>query len=101
MTRPSAQAVLDSLRRDEEEIASFLARLAEAESPTHDERAQQAVFRLLADELDALGFAVRRLPDIHRDPFDRMLSAQTLERDLTLMTTDARIRQYDVATMQA
>lgn len=47
------------------------------------------------------GLAVRRLPDIHRDPFDRMLVAQGLERDLMLMTNDDRIRQYAVPTMQA
>lgn len=40
-----------------------------------------------------------RLPPIHRDPFDRMLVAQSLVEDLTLVTADARIRQYDVATM--
>lgn len=47
------------------------------------------------------GLAVRRLPDIHRDPFDRMLVAQGLEPDLMLMTNDDRIRQYAVPTMQA
>lgn len=65
MTRPSAQAVLDGLRRDEEAIASFLAQLAEAESPTHDEEAQRAVFALLAGPLEELDFAVRRLPGGH------------------------------------
>ena len=65
MTRPSAPAVLDSLRRDAEAIASFLALLAEAESPTHDEEAQRAVFALLAGELRELDFAVRRLPGGH------------------------------------
>ena len=37
------------------------------------------------------------LPSIHRDPFDRMLVAQALSEDLTLVTTDDNIRQYDIA----
>ena len=37
------------------------------------------------------------LPSIHRDPFDRMLVAQALSEDLTLVTTDRNIRKYDVA----
>ncbi len=37
------------------------------------------------------------LPSIHRDPFDRMLVAQALSEDLTLVTTDHNIRKYDVA----
>ncbi|HSJ92397.1 MAG TPA: hypothetical protein VK896_00055, partial [Gaiellaceae bacterium] len=49
----------------EEAIASFLALLAEAESPTHDEEAQRAVFALLAGELEELDLAVRRLPGGH------------------------------------
>ena len=37
------------------------------------------------------------LPSINRDPFDRMLVAQALSEDLTLVTTDDNIRKYDVA----
>ncbi len=36
------------------------------------------------------------LPWHHRDPFDRMLIAQARREDLTLLTQDDRIRQYDV-----
>lgn len=31
---------------------------------------------------------------LHRDPFDRMLIAQAIAEDMTLVTSDARIRQY-------
>lgn len=34
------------------------------------------------------------LPTHHRDPFDRLLIAQALEEDLTLLTNDARFRHY-------
>ena len=40
-----------------------------------------------------------RVPPIHRHPSDRMLVAQNSAEGLTLVTADARIRRYDVATM--
>lgn len=39
---------------------------------------------------------VLRLPMIHRDPFDRMLIAQSLEERLALVTADERIPTYPV-----
>ncbi|SCL37989.1 PIN domain nuclease, a component of toxin-antitoxin system (PIN domain) [Micromonospora pallida] len=40
-----------------------------------------------------------RLPLIHRDPFDRMLIAQALCADLTLVSRDVEVRKYDVALL--
>lgn len=37
---------------------------------------------------------VRQLPDIHRDPFDRMLIAQALSEPLRFMTADKLLAQY-------
>ena len=34
------------------------------------------------------------LPDIHKDPFDRMLIAQARTEDMSLVTCDALIRAY-------
>ena len=45
------------------------------------------------------GDAMRALPLLHRDPFDRMLVAQALVEDVVLVTTDAAIRQYAVPTV--
>jgi PIN domain nuclease of toxin-antitoxin system len=39
------------------------------------------------------------LPPLHRDPFDRMLVAQAVEEGLVIVTRDARVRQYAVATL--
>ena len=39
------------------------------------------------------------LPMIHRDPFDRMLVAQSQIEDLPIITTDAAITRYDVETI--
>lgn len=45
-------------------------------------------------------FALGKLPLIHRDPFDRILMAQALSEELTLVTNDSFIRQYpDIKTL--
>lgn len=44
----------------------------------------------------ALGLA--SLPDVHRDPFDRMLASQALLDDLTLVSGDRVFAGYPVAT---
>lgn len=40
--------------------------------------------------------AVRDLPALHRDPFDRLLVAQARVEGLTLVTADAKVQAYDV-----
>ena len=42
-----------------------------------------------------------KLPDIHKDPFDRMLIAQAMIEKLTLVTRDKVIPGYDVNTLIA
>lgn len=37
---------------------------------------------------------VIRLPPIHRDPFDRLLVAQSMAEPLTLLTNDALLAEY-------
>ena len=39
--------------------------------------------------------ATKKLPLIHKDPFDRMLISQAIEKDLTLISADSYIREYD------
>lgn len=41
-------------------------------------------------------FAVARLPQHHRDPFDRMLVAQAQAEQLPLMTADRRMAPYAI-----
>lgn len=38
--------------------------------------------------------AVAGLPDIHRDPFDRILVAQAISEPLTLLTVDEQLKNY-------
>jgi PIN domain nuclease of toxin-antitoxin system len=44
-------------------------------------------------------YAVRYLPWHHRDSFDRLLVAQSQIEGMTLVTDDAVLRHYDVATL--
>ncbi len=39
---------------------------------------------------------LRRLPQHHHDPFDRMLICQTIAHGLTLLTPDPQIQEYPV-----
>ena len=43
--------------------------------------------------------AFQHLPDLHRDPFDRMLVAQAEADDLTLVTHDRQILAFPVRTL--
>lgn len=47
----------------------------------------------------ALG--VRELPDVHQDPFDRILVAQARVEGLTLVTRVPRLGQYGVSVLAA
>ena len=60
-------------------------------------RRRDRVEPLALDEPAAL--AVAQLPDLHRDPFDRMLICQAIMGGLTLVTPDPLIRQYAVPTL--
>jgi PIN domain nuclease of toxin-antitoxin system len=44
-------------------------------------------------------YAHTALSAIHRDPFDRMLVAQSLSEGLVLVTRDPRIREYGIPTL--
>lgn len=37
---------------------------------------------------------VSELPDIHKDPFDRLLLAQAISEPLTFLTVDAKLKKY-------
>jgi PIN domain nuclease of toxin-antitoxin system len=45
-------------------------------------------------------FAVRSLPTIHRDPFDRLLVSQAKVERMTLLTSDRELSKYDIKTLQ-
>jgi len=45
----------------------------------------------------AHSIGVDALPNIHKDPFDRMLIAQTAVEGITLVTADSMVAEYSVA----
>lgn len=64
--------------------------------PMLDERATEI---LPIGRDDALAAAA--LPLIHRDPFDRMIVAQAMRRELTLVTRDRALSRYGVPIIEA
>jgi PIN domain nuclease of toxin-antitoxin system len=44
--------------------------------------------------------AIEALPNFHKDPFDRMLIAQTIVEGITLMTADSAVAEYPVAVVK-
>jgi PIN domain nuclease of toxin-antitoxin system len=55
-------------------------------------------FTILAATVDHL-WRVRALPLLHTDPFDRLLVAQAMAEEMTLMTHDRRLAEYGGATI--
>ncbi|ELS33753.1 hypothetical protein FEV09_05610 [Pseudanabaena catenata USMAC16] len=42
---------------------------------------------------------INSLPSFHKDPFDRLLIAQSLVEDLLLITVDGSIAHYPIKTI--
>ena len=60
---------------------------------------EDGVVPLLVTVEHALRMAT--LPPLHRDPFDRLMVAQAQVEGLTLVSADARVLAYDVASIDA
>lgn len=62
------------------------------------EQLEQNAFQVLPLQLrHALG--VTTLPDVHRDPFDRLLVAQALSEELAILSRDQRLAGYAVRVL--
>lgn len=60
--------------------------------------------RLGATWLDltaAHAMGLRALPDLHADPFDRLLIAQAMTEECTLVTADEKVLAYPLTTLAA
>lgn len=42
---------------------------------------------------------LQKLPNIHHDPFDRLIVAQALAENMTVITDDPLLKQYDIKTL--
>ncbi len=80
------------------EIKRQLGKLTIASSLDHLIRSQQQVnnLRVLPVLLPHV-YGVAALPPHHKDPFDRLLIAQTIVENLTMVTADRIIAQYPVS----
>ncbi len=64
-----------------------------------EQRKRHHISHLDLDEA-SVGHLVN-LPEIHRDPFDRMLICQAIQHNLILVTTDTDIQEYPLQTLPA
>ncbi len=48
---------------------------------------------------DAAVLQLQKLPNLHADPFDRMLICQAIEGGMAIVTPDDAIRQYPIKTI--
>ena len=97
---PANEAYLSAISSWEIALKHALGKLPLPEQPTvlvPEMRARYRIEPLPLDEPAAL--AIAQLPELHRDPFDRMLICQAIMGGLTLVTPDALIRQYAVPTL--
>ncbi|HAJ28185.1 MAG TPA: PIN domain nuclease [Syntrophus sp. (in: bacteria)] len=68
--------------------------------PIHDFiRFNRTLHRIDTCPLDeAAVLQLTRLPDLHKDPFDRILICQAIAGSMTILTPDAHIIRYPVKT---
>lgn len=60
-----------------------------------DEAIEKSQFKILPINIEHV-LRLKKLKSVHKDPFDRMLISQALTENLTLVTTDNKIRKYKV-----
>jgi PIN domain nuclease of toxin-antitoxin system len=97
---PKNEAFLSAASAWEIAVKHRLGRLPLPETPDQfvpAQRAAHGIEPLPVDEGSALHVA--KLPDLHRDPFDRLLVAQALVGGLVLLTPDDDVRQYPALTL--
>jgi PIN domain nuclease of toxin-antitoxin system len=81
-------------------VKSSLGKLKLPRGADIEEELRRDGFAALAVEL-AHAVAVKKLPGIHRDPFDRMLVAQASVEGLRLVTAHAGLARYEVSILNA
>lgn len=98
-TNPDNEVYLSSVSAWEIALKYSLNKLPLPEPPERfipHQRENHGVEALSLNEESALH--LHRLPDIHTDPFDRMLICQALIHGLILLTPDDKITRYPVRT---
>lgn len=102
VTDPANEAWVSVVSLWEVVVKHTIGKLTLREAPATLWRLQVAEAGLSGLDLRAEHvLAAEHLPMLHRDPFDRMLVAQARAEGLTLVTADALVRAYPVATLDA
>lgn len=97
---PANEVYLSSVSVWEIAVKHALKRLPLPEAPDRfipAQRTRHAIQSLPLEEEAVLQLS--RLPERHRDPFDRMLVCQAIAHGLVVLTPDEAIRQYPVRTV--
>ncbi len=104
LSENSRKLIIENTRRNFVSIASFwemaikinLNRL-ELNSTFEEfiEKSQENNFEILPISVLHTSI-ISQLPLHHRDPFDRMILAQAISKDLTIITKDENFHKYDV-----
>jgi PIN domain nuclease of toxin-antitoxin system len=82
-------------------IKHGLGKLALPETPDRYLPRQRQAHRISSLPVDEGAFVhLAQLPPLHRDPFDRIIVAQSLQHDLLLATVDAFLQTYPVALLR-
>lgn len=97
---PANEAFLSAVSAWEIALKHSLGKLPLPRPPSvlvPEERQRHQIQALPLAETAALFCA--KLPELHKDPFDRMLVCQAIVAGLTLLTPDPLVTQYPVATV--
>lgn len=97
---PSNEVFLSCVSTWEIVVKNILGKLplpAPAASYVSNQRSRHRIDTLPLTESSVVH--LQKLPQLHRDPFDRMLICQCLEHGLRLVTSDAQVVAYPVPTL--
>jgi len=97
---PKNEVFLSAVSAWEINVKYSLGRLSLPVSPDKfipKERKRHLITRLDLSENDTLHLS--KLPNPHKDPFDRMLVCQAIEHSLTIITPDPLITQYPIRSL--
>lgn len=99
-SNPANTVFLSSVSAWEIGIKHNIGKLTLPAAPSQFIPEQRKSHHIAELELNAADtFHLETLPPLHKDPFDRMLVCQAIERSLTILTLDPLIRQYPIRAL--
>lgn len=94
---PENEIYLSTISVWEISLKAALGRLKLATSPEIYVPQQRKAHRVQSLSLDETApLILASLPDLHRDPFDRMLICQALSKNMKIITPDQHIHKYKI-----